>query len=548
MERPRLLLPMLSLTLLSALSTAQAEPAQQIREGRIRDVLGEPIVGARVEARRDGRIVARSASDAEGIYSLRVPHDAELRFTADGREAAALPVGGELAPRVHHVVLEEAARVRGTVRDDAGAPAAAVAILLLTGDRSQCTLTDGNGAFELSAVPLRAATLFARGPAGSCERTLHVREDCSLDLVLEPQRHAGCVVRVQGLPQATLAGAALRVFGPEPVALRGAQLALRPDGTAALPFLRMGLVQVIADGFIGQPNAQVVGPDSKTLTFTMAPLDEQRLTVVRGHLRTTLDRALGNVRVFVRDRSHRDLGAVTTGRDGGFRLPLSLGGDHGVRLGIRIHDGWLADDHATVHDNCTWQLGSAGGDAIELLVEPSVPVQTTVRLQDGTVLALADLVVGDPQRPHRTLLHLHTDRAGSASFGLPFGRHELLAISYDGTVCRATVDVRTGGSDAPQWQRVATGEIAGTLRLPDGSPLPGVELLLAHEDLQREGAANSSERQRVTVVTDRGGSFRCRGVPIGGWTLVGLHDAAVANDACFVASDTRSVVELRRAR
>lgn len=540
---------MLSLTLLSVLSTAQAEPAQQIREGRIRDVLGEPIVGARVEAHRLGRIVARSASDAEGIYSLRVPHDAELRILADGRATVALPAGGELAPRVHHVALEEAARVRGTVRDDSGAPVAAVAIMLLTGDRSQCTLTDAKGEFELAAVPLRAATVFARGPGGGCDRTLHIREDCSLDLVLEPQRQAGCVVRVKGLPQATLAGAALRVFGPDPLALRGARLTLRADGTAELPFLRMGLVQVVADGFLGQPDAQFVGPSSKTLTFTMAAPNHESLTLVRGHVRTAHDHPFGNVRVFLRDRSHRELGAVTTERDGAFRLPLRLGSDHTLRLGIRIADGWITDDQVTVHDNCTWQLRSAGGDEpIELLVEPSVPVQTTVRLQDGTVLALADLVVGDPQRPQRTLLHLHTDRAGSASFGLPFGRHELLAISYDGTVCRATVEVRTGGSDAPQWQRVATGEIAGTLRLPDGSPLPGVELLLVHADLQREGAANSSERQRVTVVTDRSGSFRCRGVPIGGWTLVGLHDTAIANDACFVASDTQSVVELRRAR
>jgi hypothetical protein len=253
------------------------------------------------------------------------------------------------------------------------------------------------------------------------------------------------------------------------------------------------------------------------------------------------------VRVFVRDRSHRDLGSATTDRDGTFRLPLHLGDDRSLRCGLGIADGVIDDANATLHDNCSWLLGSSDGP-LELLVEPSVPVQADVRLPDGTALALADLLVADARQPHRTLLHTSTDRAGIATFGLPVGRHELLAIGHDGAVCTATLDVREGGVQPVRWERVETGEIAGTLCDAAGAPLPGVELLLAHEALQSGGdAARSSERQRATVVTDRSGAFRCRGMPTGNWTLATLHAAAGTNDVCVVQSDAQAIVALRHA-
>lgn len=540
-----LTLPLVAL--LCGASLAQTPPpAPVVREGRIRDVLGEPIVGARVEAHRDGRVIARSASDAEGIYLLRVPPGSELRFTASGRETVQLPWRGEAAPRVQHVVLEDAVAVRGFVRDADGAPAAGACLVLLTGNRSHCTTTDAEGRFTLDGVPMRAATVFVRSDAGACEQALHVRDDCRLELVLQRPRGAMCRVHVQGLPPAALASASLRVFGADPLALHGGRLPLRGDGTAELGVASMILVQATADGFVGAPSTCVVDRGARELTFMMRPTPAPAATLVRGKLATTLGRPRPGVRVFVRDRSHRDLGSVTTGRDGTFRLPLPLGDDRMLRCGVAIADGLLDDANATLHDNCSWLLGNRDG-VLELFVEPSVPVQADVRLPDGSALALAELLVADARQPHRTLLHTSTDRAGIATFGLPVGVHELLAIGHDGAVCTATLDVRQDGAQPVRWQRVETGEIAGTLCDAAGAPLPGVELLLAHEALQGPGAARSNERQRATVVTDRSGAFRCRGIPTGNWTLATLHATAGTNDVCVVQGDAQAIVALRHA-
>ncbi|MFY9340836.1 MAG: carboxypeptidase-like regulatory domain-containing protein, partial [Planctomycetota bacterium] len=242
-------------------------------------------------------------------------------------------------------------------------------------------------------------------------------------------------------------------------------------------------------------------------------------------------------------RSQCELGAVTTGRGGAFEVRVAVPADGFVRVGLRLAEWIVLHDDLWVADGFAWAPCPSGANLpVELVVEPAGVLRDVVQPPGGTTFAFAEVVVADPDRPHKALVVLQSDFNGAIDVGLPPGTCEVLAISPDGEVCRAIVGVVPGTPVRPQWQAIATGTVEGTLRDERGKGLGGVEVFLG--SLNAGADARASERYSCRVRTDRHGRFRCRGVPIGDWSIVASEGARSDSTAGIVERAGTLAVEL----
>ncbi len=541
MRRP--LQALLATCLLGAGPAAIAQrPDPATVEGRVVDVLGDPIPAAEVRALVHGTAVARGHADGEGIYRLRLPAGgAEVRVTAPGRAEVRLPWRGLASPRVRNVVLEDAVTLRGHVRDQHGAPVAHAAVVVLPARLDALTaIADERGAYELSGVPLRPLRVRAVGERGWCEATAHPLADSELDLTLRDQQRM-CLVHVGGLPPDAAADAAVHVYGPDLAAVfDGGRLPLRADGTATLVLRRTCLVAAALSGFDVAPAVQYVSPDVRQLEFRVAGRARARPTSrLRGTVRTTTDRAVGGVRVLVRDRSHRDLGSVVVDRDGSFELRVDHPPDGFVRYGLALDEWMLAHDELSLADGHAWLPFPYAGDDAQIVVERTGTVRGVLRSPSGAGLALADVVAVDVHDASRRELRAHTDLTGNLALALPAGEHQVLVVAHDGAVCRARVDVEPGTTIEGTWERLATGTLAGTLLDRAGAPVPAVELFV-----RRGPVAERGERDHCRIVSDRAGRFRCRGLTPGEWQVTPVNDDRFAAAVVTVVAGAETAATL----
>lgn len=543
--------------LLLALAPAAPAQARSVTgptfEGRVVDGLGEPIPAAAVVALVEGRAVARTAADGEGIYRIQLPATgAELRVRAAGKVEARLPWRGLATPLVRNAVLEDGATLAGTVFDaDGHAVAKATVVVVALGTTSLTTTTDERGSYTFSGVPLRPLLLHAAGENARVDTTLRLVADARHDLILPRPTHGDCLVHVSDLPAMAAGQAVVRVFGADVAAVRnGGRVPLRADGTAALSLRSDCLLDVPLARFALAPEARFAGPSTRRADFVVTgPRDASATTsLVRGRVRTLTDRVVGGVRLVVRDRSHCEIGSALVDHQGEFQLPLVMPPDGFCRLGLDLGDWLLVDDEASIVDGFCWVPFPNVSKRLDLLAERTGVLSSVVRGPDGSQFLLAEIVVADTERLHRALVRTHTDLAGHFTVGLPAGDHELLAVSHDGQVARATLRIDAGRHHEVQWQAVATGEVAGVLRDAAGTGIPGVELLVASTDLQGPGGARASDRQRCTLVTDRQGRFRCRGLPAGSWTVVATDDSRVVGTAVDVQAGRATGVDLAYTR
>jgi hypothetical protein len=159
--------------------------------GRVTDLGGRPIAGARVRA--DGGLYDKreSTTDGDGRYALEGLNDRRvtlgscyaLSASANGR---ATEVNRECFSRVSLMertldfALGEGGTVRGTLRTKEGAPAAGVlvkvvaggALFIAPGVDMPAAVTDRNGQYELSHVPAGKVRLVV----GGSTRSLRVAE------------------------------------------------------------------------------------------------------------------------------------------------------------------------------------------------------------------------------------------------------------------------------------------------------------------------------------------------------------------------------------
>lgn len=131
------------------------EPGGRLRHGRVLDLLGQPVAGARVRANlyvgiRDQGFI-QTATAADGSFELWATHYAHLRIRADGyAHDFFIPDGDD------HTLVPESV-IRGRVVDQAGAPAPGVRVAArgqysLYGDPEDATRTDERGEFELTGT------------------------------------------------------------------------------------------------------------------------------------------------------------------------------------------------------------------------------------------------------------------------------------------------------------------------------------------------------------------------------------------------------------
>ena len=542
-----------SLLLACAPLLAQQQPAPTpMLTGRIVDVLGDPVPAASIEIVAGDRVVRRVATDGEGVYRVPdAPADrSELRISAAGKVPLTLPWRGASTQRVRNATLRDATTLTGTVVDDRGGPAAGAVIRVSDRVQTAQAITDGDGRFVLSTVPLQRVQLRAWGADGTTTlRTLRMRGDTRLELRLTRTAANVRSVQVAGLPAAAIATGQVQVFGPSMAQLpdRG-RSPLRADGSAELLLDEPSLVVASSPGYVCQPGAVAAHGAGPRLVFECSPAAGRVGAVtLQGKLRTTTKADVAGVRIVVRDGGGRDVGQVDVDRRGGFRVEVNPTAGSLYCLGVAL-DAWvLDDDQRRFDDGFSWVPVNASGDPLELWVQPTKRLESPVLCDDGTLLAFATVTVADPDAPHRALVETCCDQDGDCCLSLPEGQYDVLATDHAGRVCRSLVVVQPGaGPPTAFWSTVGTGHVEGTLRDADGQPLPGTTLLFAHTDAQNENLVSASARQMVRVLTDRDGRFRCRGLPAGDWTAVALDEPDVPPAALRVVADRTEALALVR--
>lgn len=542
----RHLLPALSLAL-CANAPAQADALTFV--GRVVDVLGEPVPAARIELVRDDRVAAATATDGEGVYRLgRVPAaGGDLHVSAPGKTRVVLPWRGPTTPRTRHVTLMDGGVLSGTVVDAAGRPLAGATVAVASRVHSQCTTTDAAGRFELGGVPLHRVELRAFCERGAVARSLRLVGDTRCELQLPAASPELRRVTVSGLPAAAIAGASVQVFCPTLALLpnRG-RAPLREDGTAELLLEDWSLVEVVAPGFATEPRGRLARGGGPTLEFRCSLGDGTAAaapTRLTGRLRDARGRPVRDAQLTLRNCRGRDIGLAAVDADGRFGAAVEPCPERLYLVGLPLEHGALVDAEMTIDDGLAWVPVRNPEDPIELETQPTWRLECAVRDADGTLLALAPVVIADRDAPFPAFVETCCDHAGRCSVWLPQGHFELLVTGHDGRVCRATVRMPADAqAPAIAWRPVPTGSVRGRLLDERGQPLPGATLLLACEGAQRESRLCASERQIVRVSTDRDGNFRCRGLPAGNWTAVALDERDVPPAKLIVMAD--ATVEL----
>lgn len=546
LARAHLLLPLLAMVVPLR---GQLAAASLTLEGRVVDVLGDPVPAAKVQALANGRVVANTTTEGEGIYRIRVPQSgAWLQFDAAGKVQMRLAWRGPTTPKVRNVVLEDGASLRGRLTDEQGKPIAHAMVVVASSVASGTTISDANGRYELPGVPLREVMLRAVAADGWNETTLRIDGDTVRDFVLAP--HAGsCFVQMRDLPPGAGPGA-VRIFGADLAAVIDNGNVMLPEDAAVRLLLRnLCLVEAKLPGYVVSPAQQLADRHTARIDFAVkGTIPAEHGTLLRGHVRTSTGGAVAGVRVVVRDRSNRDLGAAVADRDGAFHLRVVLPADGYYRAGVQLSDWLLTDGAATFVDGFAWVPPNSAPESIELLVERAGTLRDVVRSPTGGQFALASIVIADGTQPHKPLVTVLSDVSGRIDLGLPPGGHELFAIAHDGRVCRAEVEILGGQAAQPQWVSVPTGTVEGRLLDQNGKPLPGVDLFLADESLRAGGDVRACDRQSCRIVTDRHGRFRCRGLPVGVWTIVALDERLGVAGEVEIKTDEVNEVALASSR
>ncbi|HEX6810743.1 MAG TPA: carboxypeptidase-like regulatory domain-containing protein [Planctomycetota bacterium] len=527
---------------------AAAEEATRIVEGRVVDVLGEPIPAATVAAVVGGVVVRRTMTDGEGIYRLsRVPAiGAEISFTAPGKVEVRAPLRGPASVSFRNETLEDAGRLHGRVRDAHGGAIAGATIVFATDRYRGEAVANARGDYVFDSVPLRRSFLRAWTPNSWAEKRIHLAAETRCDLTMPTLVAGARVVRVIGLPAEALATACVEVTSTDMVLHdNGGRIALRADGTAEVLPTECCIVQLVAPGFSTEPVGHFVCGGQGPIEFKVVRQQAAR-TVLKGLARDGRGRPIAGVRVVVRDRSSCDLCTGVTDMAGQFVLSVPLPPHSFCRIGLELREWQLVDSTMSIADGFSWIHTTADPHTRrDLFAEPTGGLHGEVRGESGNRLVFADVVAADVEQIHKALVRAVSDRAGRFEMRLPPGDYELLATASDGQVARGTVRV-TASQPNPEitWTVLACGSIEGTLLDGSGKPAPGVELSVCSQELP--GIA--SERWKTTVLTDRHGRFRCRGLAPGPWTVAGLHEKLDANAEEDVVKGKAKNIVLRLSR
>lgn len=198
------------------------QPARAARlEGRVLDGHDRPVAGAVVEVRTAGRTLARTWSDALGVFAVGhlPPHLLTVHAhtaTSVGATSIDLVQGGGEFANVH---LVPARAVQGHVRDDAGQPVAGAWVLASPKTfgalaHATCSVQSAaDGSYRLPHVAVGACHLRAWAPGCDAKATIvEGTGACTVDFALERGDGITLVAELEDADAATLASAECTVF------------------------------------------------------------------------------------------------------------------------------------------------------------------------------------------------------------------------------------------------------------------------------------------------------------------------------------------------
>lgn len=540
----------------TAVAPAQVEAKTRVQEGRVVDVLGEPVPAARLDVVVGDRVLAHTFSDAEGFYALRAAalSGAELRTRAPGKAIARRSWGGLSVQPIQTLVLDDACAVSGVVVDRFGNPVAGATVTLVGGDTFEVVVTDADGSYRLDAAPMRRLHVRAWGETSFAESTVWPREPVvRCDLELPPTSGGRRRVRVEGLPAEALADATLELVSYD-LAVRHdrGRFPLGADGTAEFVPGDTGILRLRAPGYVARPKGWLIDVDGSDgeLVFAAAPRGQkQKGVVLRGRLIDPDGKPIVGADLVVENRLCGHVGSGASGPDGRFVIRTSLMPDAYCRIGIEL-GRWQFEGHQAllaIGSDYSWHEMDAEEKPFTLAVEPATALLSEVRDENGNRFAFGEVYVAPSDRPQALCAELCANRLGAFALGgLEPGEYMLAAISTAGDLVTAEVVVdERERRVVKKWRREPSGGVVGRVVDADGKPVPGVRVRLASPE-QIDGAGMPlGGRPFVDLRTDRAGRFACRGLQLGDWRAFLPEREAVEGEDVEVRADQRADVTLK---
>lgn len=546
-----------------ALAVPQDPPAAAptvVFEGRVVDLRGEGVPLAQVQVKAlwtDDEVLAKGMCDGDGYFRIgRVPARPQwtLQASAKGYCSGQAYASGEPSPV--RIELQEAATVRGVLRDRAGEPVPGALVRATLSARilyaTRCDArTDDAGAFTLTGVPLGFVRLAAVVPGeGVAEARKLVQGDAEVGLRIGSEPTTSLAIAVAGLPAA--AAAALR---PSILPYRNGRLERLPppweqpqfvDGKcelAPVPDLEYR-VRLSLDGFAFAPAELVVKPGTgpHQLQFTASATGAAALQW-RAELRDGDGKPLPGVRLVLRQSSGGARAEAQSGDDGSlvFRSPLAAGTKVIV---YSVDPRWVLDQPKADGMYGAWDRRFLADH--ECTVDPAAPLQLraipacsvsgTLLRADGRPAAFVrvELEESNANRMPTWMMvaHATTDRDGQFAIR---GQHPIpdpVRIHVEGVLGAAASEpfafYQPGMAVKVQpLQLSPPATVEGTVVDAQQRPAPGIRVWLRDWEFAKNNQKSGSV---VEVITDRLGRYRFVGVPPGGAWLQLLVDEAHPRD------------------
>lgn len=535
------LLALLGLSAPSQSPAPAPPPAIERVEGRVVDLLGEPLVAAMVVVtpwRDPDTVLARGATDGEGRFVFgSVPIRDAWGVRASSPHCASASLWAVPGRGPFTVRLPESVRVAGHLRDRGGKPVAGVVVnatlayareLAGACDRA---VTDDDGRFELKNVPLGFVCFAAVIPdVGLGLSWRHVRGEDVVDIGPPAGKSMDTVIEIEGLP----------IDGPPP----GAAVAIRsrnrlcsqlPPPWNRVPMDRSGRIEIRQmpeswfevtpeiPGFVCQPLASDLRPDNRQLRFVALRADDARL-LWQGTLTDDLGKPCAQCDLEVRGKNAGPRATTRTDADGRWRLSLPV--PVGQEVVVRLLPGDLVLDVDSPMARLDWRAASefrgqfAPNAPLALRAQRAAQVAGTVVLADG---APAVGVVVQLEQFERDRLpkwswgaSATTDARGNYVFRGVHATSRPVRCRVQsgegvGTTAEFALDLPGMRVEPPPLQLSSTAVVEGVVRDAAGKPVPGLRVWLR----ELEGATNVYRGSIFETYTDHQGRCRWSGLASG---------------------------------
>ncbi len=532
-------------------------PAAQGRiHGRVVDCLQAPIPLAEVWAEVDDTIVARSRSDAEGVFLLSRLPTGPIKVIASAAEHACGFDTILLTPTQPfawtEVRLLDAAVLTGIISDPSGAPIAGARVSAthahsMARARSPSVVTDADGRYRFDAVAVGTTIVHAFAASTQvAEQRVHVGQVEQLDfrLAAGPSTTVRFVITGATRSQLERARCTLHavVEGDPGQVAPDLMLAGRPDEQGTWQVVGLprqtrlhGCRVTIADAAVTPPVARAPsGQERVELMFTVGATPSVASPPARSPVRGVLVDPQGEplAGVTIRARGQGGLHTTTalTQADGSFVIESPV--PNGARLLLSTGDPALvmhqekADLRSACREHAEHAVTCAPG--LQLRVEAIAAVQLQGRILDpgGQPVFGAEVKLlfplGEQLPAFHTVRTVHSDRDGHFRIapldGTLVRELQLAVTSLAGTSTIAALPLPTSGAhDLGDLRLVPPAVMTGTVTDDAGGVVPGALVVLAH--IETAGRL----RDYVTIdytVAGRDGRYRFGSLPPGEYRLI----------------------------